>query len=407
MVTATEEDSLEPEPILEQAMVDVVAALGATGAAVYLRDPDQPVLRLAAARGDAAGAVPREVSWGKGLIGSAAEQADVLEAADDGPFTAAAPLLLGDEAVGSLGVARAARLTLAEADGLLARSRKVARALAPPPLDSLRAELGRRVPPAGLTWLDTMLAAAGRGDRDAIVTMFPGVGRRVGRERLGSGTALVLRDLDVEVPLRAWRTDDAARAAMLCAFTGDAEGLARELYYNGDMREREGALRALAVVGRGRAAHDAVVDACRVAAAELVEAAIAENPYASRVLPIEEFRQVVLKCAFIGVSLERIALLEIRADAELSRMLLSYVTEREVAGRSVPPDVWPIVALHPTPGLVGKLCGYLEHPAEAHRLGAAVGLGRIGDRRARPFVEDRLAREADRTVRRALQRALA
>ena len=87
-------------------------------------------------------------------------------------------------------------------------------------------------------------------------------------------------------------------------------------------------------------------------------------------------------------------------------MLLSYVTEREVAGRSVPPDIWPVAALHPTPGLVGKLCGYLEHPAAAHRAAAAMALGRIGDRRADPFLKDRLAREDDRTVRRILERVL-
>jgi HEAT repeat protein len=66
-----------------------------------------------------------------------------------------------------------------------------------------------------------------------------------------------------------------------------------------------------------------------------------------------------------------------------------------------------VVGAHPTPGLVAKLCGYLEHPAEAHRLGAAGAIGRIGDARARPFLEDRLVRETDAAVRRALERAIA
>jgi HEAT repeat protein len=66
-----------------------------------------------------------------------------------------------------------------------------------------------------------------------------------------------------------------------------------------------------------------------------------------------------------------------------------------------------VAALHPTPGLAAKLCGYLEHPAQAHRAAAAQALGRIGDRRTHPFLNDRLAREGDRTVRRLLERALA
>jgi hypothetical protein len=221
-----------------------------------------------------------------------------------------------------------------------------------------------------------VITAAQRGERAAVAKAFPGVGRRVGREPLGSRSARVLRDLGLEVPLRAWRVDEAGRGALVCAFAGDAEQLARDLYWSGDMREPAGALRTLAVVGRGAAALDAVLDACHAATVEVFEAAIAENPYTSRVLPIGEFRTVVLKCAFIGVSLARVALLQTRSDAELSRMLLSYVTEREVASRSVPPDVWPVVALHPASGLVAKLCGYLEHPVEAHRAAAVATLGR-------------------------------
>src|SRR2546422_4410041 len=116
--------------------------------------------------------------------------------------------------------------------------------------------------------------------------------------------------------------------------------------------------------GRSPVAVDSVLDACRTSSMELFEAATADNPYTCGLLPEEEFRNAVLKAAFMGVSIARLPGLEARVDAELSRMLLSYVTEREVAGRSVPADIWPVVALHPTPGLVGKLCGYLEHPAE-------------------------------------------
>jgi len=351
----------------------------------------------------------REYAWGKGLVGAAAEYGEPVSTEAPDPYSLAVPMLLGDEALGTLAVAggRGLAFTPAEADAMLARARTLARRLAPPPVDALQADLARRVAPQALAWIDTLLAAARRGERAAIAGAFPAVSRRVGKEPLGSRGALVLRDLDLEVPLRAWRLDDAARVMLLCAFAGDAEALARDLYFDGDLRERVGAIRALAVAGRGVAALDAVLDACRVTAAELFEATLAENPYTSRVLPDEEFRKAVLKCAFVGVSIQRVAGLETRADAELSRMLLSYVSEREVAGRSVPPDIWPIVALHPTPGLVGKLCGYVEHPAETHRASAALALGRIGDGRARPFIEDRLARETDNTVRRALERALA
>jgi hypothetical protein len=273
-------------------------------------------------------------------------------------------------------------------------------------LERLRGELAARVAPGGLAWLEQQLAAARRGDREAVAVAFPGVGRRLGREPLGSPAALPSARGGRAVPLRAWRLDDAGRAALLVAFAGDAEALARDLYFAGDMRERAGALRALALVGTRDLALDAVRDALRVAAAELFEAAVAENPYTSAVLPDEEFYRAVLKAAFVGIPIDRVDRVEQRADGELTRLLMSYVTEREVAGRSVPPDVWPVVALNPVPGLAARLCGYLEHPAEAHRLNAAVALGRVGDRRTRPFLEDRLAREGDPAVRRAIEAAL-
>jgi hypothetical protein len=388
----------------DQALKKLIDTVGATGGAVYLGDPERSVLKLAAAVGQRIAndaSWPTEMSWGK----DAAKRLTEVER-DRALLTV--PLFLGEEEVGAVIVSSGADVASAtETEELSNECRALARALAPEPLPALEEELRRRIPAAASEWLKAGIAAAARGDRDAVMTAFPAMGRRVGREPLGSQSALVRRDVDVEIHLRAWRLDDAGRVALLCAFAGDAEALARELYFSGDLRERCGALRGLAVVGRSAKALDAVRDAIRSSAAELFEAALAENPYAGSFLPDDEFRHAVLKAAFVGISIARVPGLESRADAELSRMLLSYVTEREVAGRSVPPDVWPVVALHPTAGLVAKLCGYLEHPATAHRVAAAQALGLIGDRHARPFMNDRLGREDDRTVRRVLERALA
>lgn len=405
---------------IEQALHDAIATLGADSGTVHLKDPDTFVLHLAAWHGpipETVLSVIKEIPWGEGMAGIAAERAEPVGTVSGQTMSSpevhagalVVPMLLGDEVVGTIGVGCKAEreFTVAETKPLLLAGRALARRLAPEPLDVLRALVARHADARGLEWLETGIAAARRGDQDAVVQAFPAAARRLGRGPLGSRSALVLQGLDVEVPLRAWRIDDAGRVAILLAFAGDKEALARDLYFGGDLRERAGALRALAVVGRGAVALDAVLDACRVNAVELFEAALAENPYTSRVLPDQEFRKAVLKCTFVGVPLDRIAALDQRADEELSRMLLSYVTEREVAGRSVPPDIWPVVALSPIPGLVAKLLGYLEHPAESHRAAAALALARIGDQRARPFLEDRLAREADEAVRRALLWALA
>jgi hypothetical protein len=394
--------------VFDHALRKMIDTAGAVGAAVYLLEPDRPVLKVAAALGDrATDGAPWAVEMPWGTRAASAAASEPLPDVENDGTRLTVPMLLGDEAVGAVVVSMGARVSSGvDTNGLLLQGRTLARALAPAPLEALRDELGRRIPAPAREWLETGLAAAARGERDPILTAFPAMGRRLGREPLGSRSALVLGDGDVEVPLRSWRLDDAGRVALLCAFAGDAEALARELYFTGDLRERCGALRGLAVLGRTPGAVDAVRDALRTSAVELFEAALADNPYAGRFLPDDEFRHAVLKAAFVGVSIARLPGVEARADAELSRMLLSYVTEREVAGRSVPPDIWPVAALHPTPGLAAKLCGYLEHPAAAHRTAAALGLGRIGDPHVRPFLNDRLAREDDRTVRRIIERAL-
>jgi hypothetical protein len=169
-------------------------------------------------------------------------------------------------------------------------------------------------------------------------------------------------------------------------------------------------LRALAVVGHSAEAIDVILDAMRLSADELVEAALADNPYAGKHLPEHEFRRAVLKCAFVGISVERFAHVESRADAELTRTLIGLASEREAAGRAVPPDLWPVAARAPIPGLLARLLGYLENGNAQHRAAAARGLGRLPAEereRARPFLLDRFARETDEIAKRAIDWALA
>jgi hypothetical protein len=313
------------------------------------------------------------------------------------------PLLLGDDVVGTLGVGAFGerRFDAAETDRLLEIGAELVRALAPAATVVLEEALATAIDATGRAWLDGVLVAARAGDAAAVEAAFPQTARRVGRGGLGARGALVVGTS--QVPLRAWRVDDAARTRMLLALPAGADALARRLYFAGDAREKASSLRALAALGGSTEGGDVLLDAIRVNQGEVFEAAIADNPWASATLPLHEFRKTVLKCAFVGISLARIADLARRADGELTEMLLGYVSERELAARAVPPDVWPVAALHPVPGLAARLLGYLEHPTPAHRAAAARGLGRLGDERTRPFLIDRLGREQDADVRRALE----
>jgi hypothetical protein len=145
----------------------------------------------------------------------------------------------------------------------------------------------------------------------------------------------------------------------------------------------------------------AVLDALRTNQGEIFEAAILDNPYASRHLPQLEWRKAALKALFLGWSIRRVARLEQRADAELAQSLVDLAAEREAASRVVSPDTWPLAAKFPPPGLTNKVVGYLEHSNREHRLAAAQALRLLvtSDPRVASFMQDRAAREADPEIR--------
>ena len=238
----------------------------------------------------------------------------------------------------------------------------------------------------GVAWLDAAIAAAESGHGDLRIA-FPAVARQLGRGGLDAPGTVIAAGGET-MSLAAWRIDDVGRARLLLAAAhrdpAGALALAVELYDGGDARERTGALRALSLLpgaGDDATALPALLDAMRVAQGEIFEAAILDNPYASRHLPQHEWRKAVLKAVFRPLDpADRPAGRAHRRRAV--QLLIDYAQEREAATRSVPAELWPIAALFPPPGLAAKLLGYLEHPSPEHRVGAAVGLGRLADPRS-------------------------
>jgi hypothetical protein len=268
----------------------------------------------------------------------------------------------------------------------------------------------------GPAWLDAERARIRGGDAGALAVALPAAGRQVGRGGLDAPGATITTASGEVIPLAAWRIDDAARVALLLADAARAPdgavARALTLYQQGDARERCAVLRALSLLpgaATDDAALPAVFDAMRTSQGEVLEAALCDNPYASRHLPQHEWRKAVLKVAFVGMSLGRVTHVAERADAELAQSLVDLATEREAATRAVPPEIWPIASRFPPPGLAAKLLGYLEHPAVAHRAEAATGLGHMlaASPASRGFLADRLEREKDAVVRDALRAALA
>ncbi|HJU42638.1 MAG TPA: EboA domain-containing protein [Vicinamibacterales bacterium] len=170
---------------------------------------------------------------------------------------------------------------------------------------------------------------------------------RVGRGPLNL-TADQLRELHAAFPgvgFERWTREDAARALLLIAHrnngvTGSAfVTAALECFEQGDAREQQSWLRAIALWPEGDAFLPHAIDACRTNIVPVFEALACENPYPAAHFPDRNFNQVVLKAMFNNIALSRIVGLNARLNTELTRMARDYAAERTAAGRSVPADI--------------------------------------------------------------------
>ncbi len=207
-------------------------------------------------------------------------------------------------------------------------------------------------------------------DPGAIATIFPAVGRAIGRAPLHPRA----RAGDVH----AWTVDAAARTLLLVALGPAAGGQLPLLYRHGDAAERCAVLRALAFLSVEDAVGVPLVeDALRTNDLYLIAAAL--GPYALARLDDAALAQAVLKCVFVGVPLAGVAGLQERATPALAGMLVRYAHERVAAGRAVPEEVWPLIDRFPPSPELAALEAELHHPQPDRRRAAQDALaGRAG-----------------------------
>lgn len=238
------------------------------------------------------------------------------------------------------------------------------RTLAPdfPSVADLRSHLDAALDDAARTWLDraTTTAAARASTRTVSTpaTSAPATSAEAATTQpsttpqslaLGAVPAWELRFAEAG---RRCGPDhaDAARLVLLHAARADTATLTR-LYDQGTATERRAVLLALPHLVPGSDALPLVEDALRTNDTRLVAAAL--GPYAATHLAPHDWRHAVLKCLFTGVPVDAVAGLaqRARADSELARMLGDYAAERAAAGRTVPGDLYRVLALTdpPTP----------------------------------------------------------
>jgi L-methionine (R)-S-oxide reductase len=142
---------MNARPALDQALAEAIRHLGGDSGTLHLKSPGRMVLELAASHAIPEGvlAVVREVPWGKGMAGLAAERARPVDACNIQTTTSpdvrpgaratglqgalVVPLLRGGEVVGTLGVGCRGERTFTpeETDWLLDFGRRLAESLPP------------------------------------------------------------------------------------------------------------------------------------------------------------------------------------------------------------------------------------------------------------------------------------
>jgi len=183
-----------------------------------------------------------------------------------------------------------------------------------------------------------------------IAVLFPAAGRAVGRAPIDP--------IDDPLGLRHGTVDDRARAELVCALLEALPAAAAapqlaDLYRYGDDAERRGVLRGMndwsgVPPEVGAIGVDLVSDALRTNDPRLVAAAL--GAFAAEHLDQHGWRHGVLKALFMGIPLDVVAGLELRADPELARMAAALVEERRAAGRAVSDDMTRLATTTTTPG---------------------------------------------------------
>jgi hypothetical protein len=278
-----------------------------------------------------------------------------------------------------------------------------------PSHETLISVLEAATTPDAIAWLQDGIRglASAEADRsDTLATWSAGALRRLGREPLGHPDPLPTPCGPLALDL--WRRGDAGRACLLLAATADgAPGWAQRvegLFRHGDEEERIAVVRTLCLLPEPCHLETIALEAGRANSLRLFGALALDHPYPSACYEDHMFNQLVLKCLFTGLPVERIAGLPRRANPELTRMCADYVGERVAAGRSVPPDIWLALEPHADAAGIGLILSYLDHYDPRHRHYAALALSR---RQAEPAIAAALAtrrgREPDPAVLDALQ----
>lgn len=146
----------------------------------------------------------------------------------------------------------------------------------------------------------------------------------------------------------AWTVLDALRVRLVLALGGLADAGAADVIESafrfGDEGETCALLRSFAFLPGPQRFVWRATEGCRSNMRTVFEAAATDTPFPRAYFDDVAWHQALLKSLFIGAPLYRVEGVDRRLDAALQRMALDYADERRSADRTVPPELWMLLA---------------------------------------------------------------
>lgn len=176
--------------------------------------------------------------------------------------------------------------------------------------------------------------------------------RKIGKENFSfdsNGRAQAMQ-LTLQWQPWTWRLDEAARILLLatCGTRLTRTSQIKRLLRHADASEQLAIFRGLPLYPVDELLMDAIGEGLRSNMSSVFTAIAHNNPFPAKAFDEHRFNHMVLKALFIDVPLHPIVGLMERNNAELTRMLLDYASERTAAGRVVSWELWRLVAPYAT-----------------------------------------------------------
>ncbi|MDZ4688611.1 MAG: EboA domain-containing protein [Planctomycetaceae bacterium] len=244
----------------------------------------------------------------------------------------------------------------------------------------LRRWLSSRLNAAAVSWLEDRLDTVAAGDRKALYLAFGLTVRKTGKADLEPTAAELADSANVRPGWnpRGWTVDQAARVLLVLRYPAEDEQQFVEtldqLFAAGEVHELVALYQGLPLYPHQEALALRCAEGQRTNIQPVFRAIAHRNAFPSEQLNDDQWNQLILKCQFVGASLDPVVGLDQRCNAKLAKMLDDFAHERWAAHRPVSPELWRCVAPFADDAMLADLQKVLTTGTEVERAAAALAL---------------------------------